>query len=104
MPNPLATTATTLSAEERQELLHIARHTIDIFLETRKKPPLPKINYPTLQEPRGAFVTLHHRDGSLRGCIGTFQPCSRANVPTMLGGLPHGSAVAGGENSLSAGR
>jgi AmmeMemoRadiSam system protein A len=57
-----------LSREERESLLALARNTIKGKLEgidmPRYVPPGP-----VLEEPRGAFVTIHKK-GSLRGCIG----------------------------------
>ena len=62
--------------EEEKKLLHrIVGETIKSRLEGN---PLPafKVASPTLQEPRGAFVSLH-KEGMLRGCIGHI----RANHP-----------------------
>jgi AmmeMemoRadiSam system protein B/AmmeMemoRadiSam system protein A len=55
--------------KQEKELLHrIVRETIKNHLEGK---PLPAfhVDSSTLQEPRGAFVTLHTK-GRLRGCIG----------------------------------
>lgn len=57
-----------LSREERESLLGLARNTIKAKLEGPGQPkyiPTSEV----LEEPRGAFVTLH-RSGALRGCIG----------------------------------
>ncbi|HPD61113.1 MAG TPA: AmmeMemoRadiSam system protein B [Thermodesulfobacteriota bacterium] len=62
--------------EHEKELLHrIARETIKSYLEGK---PLPtyQVDSPTLQELRGAFVSLH-KEGMLRGCIGHI----RADLP-----------------------
>lgn len=57
-----------LSAAEKKLLHDIARQSIAAGLQGQAPPPLPQVSG-VLQEPRGAFVTLHHR-GRLRGCIG----------------------------------
>lgn len=59
-----------LTNEEKQELLHVARHTIEAFVQTHKRAEV-KTQSAQLSEHRGAFVTLHKNE-SLRGCIGTF--------------------------------
>ena len=53
----------------------LARKAVETFVKTGKIIPLPD-NLPShaYQERRGVFVSLHTRDGSLRGCIGTFSP------------------------------
>ena len=57
-----------LKASEKEELLRIARSTIEHKLEGKPMPPLEGISS-ALRGRRGAFVTLHIR-GELRGCIG----------------------------------
>ena len=59
------------SAQEREQLLHLARQSIAAHLRGE---PLPKAEIPAhLNEPRGAFCTLHLH-GKLRGCIGYVEP------------------------------
>jgi AmmeMemoRadiSam system protein A len=60
-----------LTAEERQALLQVARESIAAHFQ-RRRPQLPAANG-ALAENRGAFVTLHRRDGELRGCVGMMQ-------------------------------
>jgi len=57
-----------LTADERQALLRAARESIAAHFE-RRRPELPAATG-ALGENRGAFVTLHRRDGELRGCVG----------------------------------
>jgi len=57
-----------LNKEQRQELLKIARSSIEEYLESGKKPQLKETD-PALLKEMGAFVTLH-KNGQLRGCIG----------------------------------
>ena len=64
---------------DRAALLALARESILAGLERRRPSPPPRT--PSLEERRGAFVTLHIH-GRLRGCIGR-----------MLGDLPLYDAV-----------
>lgn len=56
-----------LTAEERTQLLKIARQSIDVYLTTGKTPEFEISE--KLRAPGAAFVTLT-RKGELRGCIG----------------------------------
>jgi AmmeMemoRadiSam system protein A len=60
-----------LSERDKNQLHEIARQSIAGGLE-KKCPIPPKDVSGVLQEPRGAFVTLHLR-GCLRGCIGLIE-------------------------------
>jgi AmmeMemoRadiSam system protein A len=60
-----------LTAEERRALLGAARASIAAHFR-RKEPELPPATG-ALAQKRGAFVTLHRRDGELRGCVGLMQ-------------------------------
>jgi AmmeMemoRadiSam system protein A len=60
-----------LTKEEQNELLRIAREAMAAYFK-RSSPPEPLIESDRLKEERGAFVTLHDKDGNLRGCMGTF--------------------------------
>lgn len=53
----------------RTFLLTVVRETIKARLD---KEPIPSytVTDPIVQERRGVFVTLHTKDGTLRGCIG----------------------------------
>ena len=57
-----------LSTADQQLLLKVARDSIAAHLQGREPSPV-KPSSPVLQEPRGAFVSLHQH-GQLRGCIG----------------------------------
>jgi hypothetical protein len=57
-----------LSSEEKTQLLKIARDVVEFHCRG-DEPAEVVSDFPTLNEPRGAFVTLH-KDGKLRGCIG----------------------------------
>ncbi|MDR0456761.1 MAG: AmmeMemoRadiSam system protein A [Treponema sp.] len=72
-----------ISPEEQRHLLAVARESIASELEGRKA-RYPSLSSPVLQQPCGAFVTLHGGGGnavgggrSLRGCIGRMT----ANLP-----------------------
>jgi uncharacterized protein (TIGR00296 family) len=60
-----------LSAEEKRQLLHIARTVIEHRVRGREIPAF-QVSSETLKEERGLFVTLH-KGGALRGCIGYIQ-------------------------------
>lgn len=60
-----------LTPDQRQELLRVARRTLQLTLQTGKRPVIESESAALLQ-PAGAFVTLH-RGEQLRGCIGTFE-------------------------------
>jgi len=59
---------------QEQRILGLARASMLEALNGRQpgKPALED-GEDSLHEPRGCFVTLNHRHGQLRGCIGTFQ-------------------------------
>jgi AmmeMemoRadiSam system protein A len=57
-----------LTAADKRLLLQVARDSIAAQLTGKAAAPA-KATAPILQEPRGAFVSLH-RGGQLRGCIG----------------------------------
>jgi len=59
-----------LSDDERKELLHLARTSVELYFDGRPAPRPAKLTE-ALSMKSGAFVTLTER-GELRGCIGTF--------------------------------
>jgi MEMO1 family protein len=62
-----------LNEQEKEDLLYIARLTMETYVTTGKI-PLIDVNSLSarLKEPYGAFVTLK-KNGQLRGCIGRFE-------------------------------
>jgi len=58
--------------EEKKGLLKVARATLEKYL-IEKKVFQPESDNKNLLQERGVFVTLH-KDGKLRGCIGTIKP------------------------------
>jgi len=60
-----------LDKSSREELLRIARKSIEKYLESRQYPPVTSENKELLKK-CGAFVTLN-KNGNLRGCIGYTQ-------------------------------
>lgn len=63
----------TLTGEERNILLKLARSAIEANLIKGSKVKRPEEISSTLKEKRGCFVTLH-KNGVLRGCIGIIEP------------------------------
>ena len=57
---------------EKQELLKVARETLEMYLKTGKTLE-PQTDNPKFKENRGVFVTLK-KHGELRGCIGYIEP------------------------------
>jgi AmmeMemoRadiSam system protein A len=62
----------TITDEDRAALLKLARSTIEAELVKGMKVIRPDKITSALKENRGCFVTLH-KDGALRGCIGTIE-------------------------------
>ena len=62
-----------LTAEQRQTLLSLARRSIEAVLDGRRPEVDPSQLDEVLTRPSGAFVTLHSKDGDLRGCIGSIE-------------------------------
>jgi len=63
-----------LTMEDKINLLHIARRTIDEYIVTGLTPKIDTSGFSeTIKTPAGAFVSLH-KQGALRGCIGSFTP------------------------------
>ncbi|OGV50093.1 MAG: hypothetical protein A2X49_08770 [Lentisphaerae bacterium GWF2_52_8] len=64
------------SAEDKKALLGLARETIEAVLRHSPQPKTDALPA-KLQEIASCFVTLHDKDGNLRGCIGNiggFEP------------------------------
>ncbi len=61
-----------LNKEEQDELLKLAKMTVESVVKTGRKPDYTN-KMPGLNQPLGAFVTLREK-GELRGCIGRFEP------------------------------
>ena len=62
-------------------LVTLARNSIDEYVRrgTRAATPQAAEYAPYLRARAGAFVSIHKRNGELRGCVGTFMP-TRANL------------------------
>jgi len=63
-----------LTKDQGEELVRLARATVDAFTRGEDIASTFERNEPFLREPRGVFVTLKQVDGQLRGCIGFTQP------------------------------
>jgi len=70
-------------AAQQAELLRIARRSLELYFESGRRPEVETAD-PALQQPRGAFVTLHRvvppAPPALRGCIGTFEARESLNA------------------------
>jgi AmmeMemoRadiSam system protein B/AmmeMemoRadiSam system protein A len=62
-----------LTSKEKDELLKIARQSVETRIRERKIYLVGSTGFPRLEEARGAFVTLKEH-GELRGCIGYITP------------------------------
>ncbi|MGA2072359.1 MAG: AmmeMemoRadiSam system protein B [Terriglobia bacterium] len=62
-----------LTPAEKQELLKIARQSVEVAVREKKILPVPANEPEALRDARGAFVTLKEH-GDLRGCIGYMSP------------------------------
>lgn len=60
--------------------VELAKTIVETQVKTGQAPPLAKgLPQEMLQKKAGTFVSIHRKDGSLRGCIGTFLP-TQANI------------------------
>ena len=69
---PAPQTEFSLSADEKKELLRLARQAVELFVRDGKALDYETKN-PNFLSPKGAFVTLKKK-GELRGCIGFIEP------------------------------
>jgi AmmeMemoRadiSam system protein B/AmmeMemoRadiSam system protein A len=54
-------------------LATLAKETVETYVREGKRPPLPEELNPEMKAKAGVFVSIH-KEGNLRGCIGTFEP------------------------------
>ncbi len=55
-------------------LVSLARATVETLVKEGRRIDAPEDPSPELKDRAGVFVSIHKKDGSLRGCIGTFEP------------------------------
>ena len=76
-----------LLAEKRQKedaYVKLARATVNAWVRDRKRPELPpELPEEMRRERAGVFVSLH-KDGRLRGCIGTIQAAQRSIAEEII--------------------
>jgi len=65
-----------IKAVEMHPLVHLAKQTIETYVNEGKIPSPPEALTPEMKERAGVFVSLH-KFGELRGCIGTFEPTQK---------------------------
>jgi AmmeMemoRadiSam system protein A len=68
-----------LSESQRALLLEVARQSIEHGLKQHRPLPVVPAEHPPFDQPGASFVTLH-RQGALRGCIGSLE----AHRPLLL--------------------
>jgi AmmeMemoRadiSam system protein A len=54
-------------------IVELAKAAVEAYTKTGKRLAAPKILTPEMQQKAGTFVSIH-KQGELRGCIGTFEP------------------------------
>lgn len=62
-----------LTSNDKAYLLLLARSVIENALKAQPKEPIPDDTSAAIHQDGGCFVTLH-KQGALRGCIGTIEP------------------------------
>jgi AmmeMemoRadiSam system protein A len=72
-PEPLASTKTAYTPEDRRALLGLARRSLEMVVREGRTPAVPAGIPAHLNEQKGCFVTLT-KGGQLRGCIGHIFP------------------------------
>jgi AmmeMemoRadiSam system protein A len=60
--------------KESHPLVELARRAIRAYVLDRQVIASPEELTPEMRAQAGTFVSLHDRNGQLRGCIGTFEP------------------------------
>ena len=74
LAQPAVTTEDELQPEDKRALLIFAREAITRCLTTQTLPLARDFSPLLLRQSRGVFVTIRHREGTLRGCIGNLVP------------------------------
>lgn len=62
-----------MPGQKESEIVALARRTIELHIRKGENHTRPQLHDRTLPHTAGAFVSLH-REGELRGCIGTIEP------------------------------
>ncbi len=69
----------------KEPYINLAQQAIKYYLDTGKILDLPAKLPKTMTSTRaGAFVSLHHNDNRLRGCIGTFLPTQKCVAQEII--------------------
>ncbi len=64
-----------MSTKKLHPIIALAKKTVESYVRDREVPHPQRLT-PEMQEQAGVFVSIH-KQGQLRGCIGTFQPTQR---------------------------
>ena len=68
-------------SQSHHPLVQLAHQTIDAYVREGKRihATAGQMQEPIMSERAGVFVSIHKKNGELRGCVGTFKPM-RANL------------------------
>ncbi|MFH0864305.1 MAG: AmmeMemoRadiSam system protein A [Candidatus Gottesmanbacteria bacterium] len=67
------------------DYIALAKNTIEEYIKNGKVIPVPKnIPQEMINTQAGTFVSIHTKDGQLRGCIGTFIPCQKCIAQEII--------------------
>ncbi len=55
-------------------IVALAKETVETYVRTGRRPSPPKELTTEMKAKAGVFVSIHKKNGDLRGCIGTFEP------------------------------
>ena len=69
--------------EQEDAYVQLARFTIEHYIKEGIKPHMPSHPQEMDERQAGVFVTLH-KEGALRGCIGTFQPTTSSIAEEIM--------------------
>lgn len=63
-----------MTAVDHHPYVELARAALELYVREHRHLEPPRDLAPDMQQSTGVFVSLHERDGELRGCIGTIEP------------------------------
>lgn len=63
-----------MSEDEKHIYVRTAQKAVELIVTSQKRLQKPNDLPDIFKQSRGCFISLHNKDGSLRGCIGTIEP------------------------------